>query len=153
MTEAEFLARVKGAPGKCWPWPGAHNGGGYGELRHDGRKVRAHRLAYELEHGAIPSGLQVRHSCDDPRCCNPAHLLLGTPRDNAQDRERRHRGNQPNGERNARASLSDEQVVEIRERRGRGEECKSIAADLGVHPSYVSRVARGVWRATPTRAA
>lgn len=57
----------------------------YGRVRVDGKKVLAHRRAYELARGPIPPGMKVCHSCDNPLCCNPAHLFLGTQKDNVQD--------------------------------------------------------------------
>jgi len=69
----------------CWPWTKARDRAGYGRLRYDGRMVSAHRRAYELGIGPIPVGLDVCHTCDNPPCCNPAHLWAGTARDNLRD--------------------------------------------------------------------
>jgi HNH endonuclease len=76
----------------CWPWTGWKRGG-YGRLRVEGRKqVSAHRFVWETVHGTIPDGLGVLHRCDNPCCCNPKHLFLGTPLDNARDRDAKGRG-------------------------------------------------------------
>lgn len=75
----------------CWEWPGARNVNGYGTLATNGHgngvsKRLAHRVAYELEHGAIPEGKLIMHRCDNPPCCNPAHLQVGTDADNNRDK-------------------------------------------------------------------
>jgi hypothetical protein len=93
-TEAErFWSRVAvGAPYECWPWTArARHTFGYGHFTTDDRRqYGAHRYAYELTNGPVPDGLQVMHSCDNPPCCNPAHLSAGTAADNLRDmRDRR----------------------------------------------------------------
>jgi hypothetical protein len=70
----------------CWVWQGGKNNLGYGMIR-DNKKMRtAHRVSYE-EHSQtkIPKHLVVMHSCDNPACVNPAHLSLGTRKDNTKD--------------------------------------------------------------------
>lgn len=72
----------------CLIWTGALSNKGYGQIRVGGRKGRlllAHRMAYELTYGPIPKGLCCLHRCDNPRCCEPTHLWLGTKRDNTHD--------------------------------------------------------------------
>lgn len=80
-----------GGPGACWLWTGARSSSGYGTLKVGGRTVLAHRRAYELARGSIAPGLVVMHACDQRPCCNPAHLSLGSHRDNARDRSRKGR--------------------------------------------------------------
>ncbi len=57
----------------------------YGQYRHDGKRILAHRMAYTLYHGEIPDDMFVCHHCDNPPCCNPHHLFIGTHRDNVED--------------------------------------------------------------------
>jgi len=69
----------------CWEFQGAKNNIGYGMIR-DGKKMRTtHRVSYEEHNSKIPAGLCVMHSCDNPICCNPQHLSLGTHKQNTQD--------------------------------------------------------------------
>ncbi len=79
--------------GDCWLWTAGTNGqyGSFGRGTREQGKELAHRMAYELTHGSIPKGLFVRHTCDTPLCCNPAHLELGTHVDNMHDMHARGR--------------------------------------------------------------
>src|SRR6266480_3764577 len=80
----------RGGDNACWPWRGSINHKGYGTFttgwREHKRNYRAHRYAYALAFGEIPGGLHVLHRCDRRDCVNPAHLFLGTNRDNVLDR-------------------------------------------------------------------
>jgi excisionase family DNA binding protein len=84
----QFHARVdrSGGPDACWPWMGTRGYSGYGVVgRFAGhRNRRAHRVAWFLEHGDLGS-LHVLHQCDNPPCCNPTHMRIGTHQDNIAD--------------------------------------------------------------------
>lgn len=88
--------------GKCWVWTASTDGCGYGTIGlGPGKKIgKSNRVAWELQFGPIPEGACVLHHCDNPTCVRGSHLFLGTQKDNAADRERKGRGNQPTGDRN-----------------------------------------------------
>jgi hypothetical protein len=78
----------------CWNWQGYTTKSGYGLLTIrsvSNHPLYAHRIAWELTNGVIAYNLHVLHSCDNPRCCNPGHLFLGTQRDNNMDRDSKKR--------------------------------------------------------------
>ena len=83
-----FWPRVqKGAPDQCWPYMARRGIEGYGQFTSELiRSKQAHRLAYTTVKGPIPKGQLIRHTCNNPPCCNPNHLVPGTYKDNAQDR-------------------------------------------------------------------
>lgn len=82
---------MSGGPNSCWNWTAftqpAYRPGQlpYGKFRANGTVLLAHRVAFELAKGPIPDGHIVRHACDNPKCCNPAHLSSGTQSDNVGD--------------------------------------------------------------------
>ena len=80
----------------CLEWTDAPNNEGYGSLSIKGKKVKAHRWAYQHAYGEIPEGLCVLHKCDNRICVNPAHLWLGTRDDNNKDRARKGRSRPAN---------------------------------------------------------
>jgi hypothetical protein len=75
----------KGAPEACWLWQSQRSLKGYGQISIKCRPHTVTRVIWKLLHGDIPPGLHVLHRCDNPPCCNPAHLFLGTAKDNTQD--------------------------------------------------------------------
>ncbi len=98
---------------ECWEWQRGYNQDGYGQAFVDGATRRVHRLVYALFYEPIPPGLYVLHSCDNPSCCNPYHLRLGTQHDNMSDATERDRFFRK-GEANGRCNLSDQLVIDIR---------------------------------------
>ena len=128
----------------CWPWIGKRDRDGYGVFYFRRTMFRTHRFAWELENGAIPSGMYVCHRCDNPPCCNPKHLFLGTPADNAADRVRKGRTQDQRGVRNPSVKLSQEQVLEIR---SGGDSPAVLSSRFRVSKSLISRIRTGdVWR-------
>ncbi len=146
-----FWSKVErsGGVNACWPWTASKTEKGYGQFktRRQGVQVchRAHRYAYQLKTGKTPLPSVVRHTCDNPVCCNPRHLLGGTQKDNIHDAMRRGRLVNPIGEQNGRAVLSRQQVMTIR-RLYRWGNSKVLAKRFGVHRSTINLIAKGLSR-------
>lgn len=130
----------------CVLWTGSLTKTGYGKFGLNGGWVLAHRAAWELEHGPIPTGdgyhgVCVLHRCDTPACVNPKHLFLGTHQDNMADRDRKGRGGQPGkktkGEKNGMALLTEPQVLSILRRHKQGASQRSLAREFEVSPSLI----------------
>jgi hypothetical protein len=146
------VARVDGDDA-CWPWTGWKASEGYGRLSWCGVETQAHRVAYSLASGPIPAGMVVRHKCDNPPCCRPSHLELGTVAENNEDMRARGRAKIVHlvqiGAANCNAKLTNEIVRDLRAAWCAGESIKSIALRTGlavgtVHPMLHGRTWRHV---------
>lgn len=150
-VETRFWKKVDRSAGddSCWPWMGYRVPRGYGYFTPGAgaKKDWAYRWAWRLTHGDIPAGLEVCHKCDNPPCCNPAHLFLGTHAENMEDMAKKGRWKPravptgdahhmrrcpelvKRGEENQTAKLTEEQVKEIRQLFGTGEWTKTALAE------------------------
>jgi hypothetical protein len=101
--------------GDCWEWQRAIGSEGYGNVFDNsaGKTYKAHRLAYELFVGPVGEKW-VLHRCDNRKCCNPAHLFLGTHKDNMDDMAKKKRAHVMPGTLNPNAKLSDADIQAIR---------------------------------------
>lgn len=147
-----FWAKVDQSEGDdaCWLWTAGKDRRGYGRFWVKGETsgVMAHRLAWILTYGDIPEGMFVCHRCDNPPCCNPAHLFLGTPAENCADRDKKCRGRATFekgsiGEASPRHKLTWEQVREIRQLRAAGQAYTVIAPLYGITPTAARDIVIG----------
>lgn len=123
--------RIRETSNGCWLWQQATDNQGYGYAQvYWGRahgKNKAHQLSYLAFNGLIPDGLMICHTCDNPSCCNPRHLTLGTAKDNMNQKIMRGRANSANGTQHGKAKLVEADVVVIRQEHKAG----SSFAELG----------------------
>lgn len=124
----KFVARRDNG---CWEFTGAKLTTGYGSIRIRGEHHLVHRLVFEQTNGPIPDGMFVCHSCDNPSCCNPSHLWLGSAADNNWDKVSKGRAPKPN------AKLTQKQVADIR---SSDKSCTELAKNLQVSVATVSMV-------------
>lgn len=141
-----------GGPDACWLWTGAvATKEGYGSIRLTGAKAgkaMAHRVAYELTNGPIPEGRHVLHRCDNPPCCNPAHLWVGTQQDNMSDMKAK--GRQSRGERFPHSKLNADSVRLIRKLLTEGEPVVALARAFRVSPPVIRKLRDGkTWTHVP----
>lgn len=125
---------------ECWEWKGIRSIKRYGFMLVNCRRIRTHRFSALLHLGDVPEGMVVCHRCDNPPCCNPDHLFLGTVIDNISDRVRKGRG--AVGASVASAKLDDYKVSQIRARWSSGEMIAPLALEFGVTISTLSKAAR-----------
>lgn len=153
-----FWRRVERGP-QCWKWLGSFRNG-YGQIEINYKTIGAHRVSYELQHGSIPLGFLVRHSCDNKWCVNPEHLSVGTPKDNTHDAMERGRlatgerhpfninpALRPRGERHWKAKLTEDQARAIKSKRGSTIKSSVLAAQFCVSKSTIKAIwANRLWR-------
>jgi len=131
-------ARLIPGENDCLEWTGYRNRDGYGQIQVDGKKLLAHRVAWMLHSGEMPS-LLVCHTCDNPRCCNVEHLYVGTHTDNMKDKV--DRGRWKGG---AKSKVGAVMVLCMREMRSQGLSNRQIGKFLGLSREPVRRFLLGI---------
>lgn len=145
---------------ECWEWKNCTQSNGYGRISVNGKSMYVHRYVYEMLHGPIPPRRDVCHECDNRKCCNPAHLFIGTRLANMRDAASKGRisggaihGLATTASARARSGtkLTIEDARQIRKLRHDGMPTAAIAARFRVDPSNVRLIVSGkAWKeATP----
>jgi HNH endonuclease len=144
-SRMERLVDRNGGPDACWLWTGSTDAYGYGAISFGrSKKLKSHRVAWEIENGPIPVGQSILHRCDTPPCCNPAHLFVGSQGDNMRDAAAKGRQFVPEpsrrtGESNPSARLSNADRAEIQKLAGTLTQYE-LAERFGVSQPTISRV-------------
>jgi hypothetical protein len=139
-----FWEKVEKTEG-CWFWKGSTNDGGYGTFHLDRGSTLASRVSYVLNVGPIPAGKEILHTCDNPPCVRPDHLVPGTHQDNFDDATNKNRTSRWKkarllGERNHQAKLNDTSVREMRVLAAAGWGPTRLARRFRVHRKTARRV-------------
>lgn len=138
-----------GALSDCWEWTGALRNG-YGVIRIDGKVVYAHRFSYELHYGPLPEGECALHKCDNRKCCNPYHLFGGTKGDNNRDTYAKGRGKGGSKKGRLRATLTPEDVRQIRQLAADGTKYPALSEQYGISiPAISLIITRKRWGHVP----
>jgi hypothetical protein len=124
----------------CWIWTGTTTLRGYGQIISNNRKHYAHRASYEVFIGPIPDGMYVCHACDNVYCVNPAHLFLGTQKQNLEDMARKKRSTW--GEKNPMAKLTSSDAKKIKELAQSGLTTKQLSKQFNVSTSNITAILR-----------
>lgn len=139
---ARFISRIKVKNFyECWEWIGGTvDKDGYGRISIKGKLIRVNRLSYLVFCGDIPDGLWALHRCDNPGCCNPHHLFLGTSDDNIKDMI--NKGRNPKGESSGMSKLTSSGIGQIIQMHTEFIPQQIIANKLNVTRSIISKVMR-----------
>lgn len=157
-VEERFFSRfIRDEETGCWNWIGTRNAKGYGTISGEvsgvryvqaGRHMLAHRVSWLIHNGAIPigdgaHGTVVMHSCDNPACVNPQHLLLGSQSDNVKDMIAKGRkvSGTPTGVKHWNASIKDPEAIALI--RSTERNTKALAEKFGVHVCTIKRIRSG----------
>jgi hypothetical protein len=149
-TIARFEKYIIKIHGECWEWLAGKSSRGYPKFymmnaeaeipypTKSGRMECGNRVSFRIYKGPIPAGMKIRHTCDNPGCINPDHLIPGTQKQNMEDMVSR--GRAARGERCGSCRLTDAQVAAIRlDTRV----LRLVAADYPVSLNTIAKIRRG----------
>lgn len=145
LTKSNLKKLTKRSARGCWVWPYASDKKGYGMKRENGTLTYVHRISWRLFNGPVPHGKFVCHKCDNPPCCNPNHLFVGTRIDNQNDmRSKGRHANPPThyGESHPLHKLTNASVRRIKSRLAAGGVMQHIANDYGVSLQAIYNIKR-----------
>lgn len=134
----------------CWDWIGTKDKNGYpllfsGSSGYKFSEQRGNRISWLIHKGEVPKGMNVLHKCDNPVCCNPEHLFLGTPKANSEDRDRK--GRSAYGEKSKTSKLTNDDVKKIKYLLSIGVTQKRIGKDFKVNYRTIGNIHRGItWK-------
>jgi CDGSH-type Zn-finger protein len=148
MTKTErIINRIEKSPNGCWVWKGKITPNGYGQMKTDGKTEYVHRIMYEENVSPITDGLCICHKCDNKPCCNPAHLFIGTQKENIADMIRKGRRPTLHGSAHGMHKLREEDVLNIREMLKNGAVGAEVGRQYKVSPVLISKIRlRKIWR-------
>lgn len=140
-AKVRFWSNVRtAAPDDCWNYERDRDSNGYGRVTIAGKKMRTHRFSYMIHHELTQEdikGIVIRHTCDNPSCVNPNHLIPGTPADNIHDAIER--GRNAKGDKSPKSKLTAAKVAMIRSlHKTHGLNQAQLADAFGVHPATVN---------------
>lgn len=134
-------------PYDCWTWKRPlYSKEHYPQIRNGGKKLKVHRLFFEMFFRPLLPGECVLHSCDNPSCCNPVHLHAGSQKENAMQRAAKGRSGNVNGEKNGRAKITKEEAAYILTSK---ESYSKLGAKFGVTKQAVYSIKKNInWKKT-----
>lgn len=134
-----FFSKISTTPTSegCLEWLASRDRAGYGQFHINRKPFKPHRVAYFLAAGIDPAELCCCHHCDNPSCCNAAHIFLGTSTENTADRTKKGRSANQKGEANRQSKLTEAQVIVIR---SDTRSLREIAIDYGVAQTLISKI-------------
>ena len=136
----------------CWNWLGYKNVQGYGRVQINDYSYYAHRVIFNLTNPGViqlnaPKSADecgfLLHTCDNPSCCNPKHLWVGTHKDNMVDKSRKGRCPDFNGDKGPRAKLTMAQAREARKLKKNGMNTRDLAKQFGLSLPSMKTLLRG----------
>lgn len=140
---------IKKGPNDCWLWTGPFGTGGYGRIEIDKRAYYVHRIIYSLANpgeikwraprNKFASGF-IRHTCDNPPCCNPKHLIVGTHLENMRDKVKRGRIPDFSGGKSKRCLLTMEDAFWVRMHHKCGVTYKALGLLYGASPATIKQI-------------
>jgi len=141
-TEERFWSKIeKNSSNLCWPWLASKDNFGYGLFNINHKCIRSHRMAWELTYGIITDQQCILHHCDNPSCCRPDHLFLGTRTDNSKDKTMKGRVPNEFSLPHTKTSFEDRAKIVLMYQTGKYTQ-KQLAVMFSISPSRVSYIVK-----------